>query len=111
MNLSHVSLFKLSPVFSIHFSKVFADKDMCAFNLRPDRGACDGSASFVAAGSTTISPRWLLCLLQSETFKESQDVYIWLEENLEGAWIVSGMMLNITENIVRCVFNFCMFHF
>ena len=84
---------------------------MRAFNLWPDRGACDGSARFVAAGSTTISPRWLLCLLQSETFKESQDVYIWLEENLEGAWIVSGMMLNITENIVRCVCNFCMFHF
>ena len=48
---------------------------------------------------------------QSETFKESQDICIWLEENLEGAWIVSGMMLNITENIVRCVFSFCMFHF
>ena len=49
--------------------------------------------------------------VESETFKESQAVYIWLEENLEGAWIVSGIMLNITENIVRCVFNFCMFHF
>ena len=38
--------------------------------------------------------------VESETFKESQAVYIWLEENLEGAWIVSGMRLNKLRKII-----------